>query len=253
MKTRLATGILVFALISVSEAKGGPEFAKRYESALVVVTETDSYSQRNKNPDFILDEFNKLREAGSLQDISDSVASTLRDTNKRKHWVSAMTFASMLGLTFDRSEIVAAVRDNFTNFFKLDPVNGINGQDWVQLTTTASLLSYYGTDADVQRLDQFIETLRKLDPSSAESLHVSVARRPQILKQRAEAQAEEASANKDRTPQPQPAILPPTSPKLPATNSAVPSAEQSQESIPWAIVVVMIVAALGLLLKQRAK
>lgn len=255
MSAPLTTSLMLAAMVGFAPlaVAASPEFARRYESALRVITETDPIRLRPKGADYTLAEFYKLLEAGSLQDIADASALTLRDIGKRPHWVAAMELASRLGPTFDRSKIVAAVRDNFTNFFVIDPVKGLDGQDPVVRHTAASLLCYHGSEADVQLVQQFIDMLRKIDPASAGSLQISVGSREQVLRLRKEYKGQTGTqpSKPAHVQTPESSVLKTRPPEAKTTQ---PTSENNNASTPLSVVVVLSVSATGLLwllLKKR--
>ena len=248
MRTQLRYFVIVCAwaaIVSLGFA-ASPEFNRRYESALKVMRETDSRS-KSTDPDYILIEFKKVLEAGSLQDISKAVALTMRDTSKRQDWQAAGTFATMLGPNFDYTEILAAIRENFASYFDVSVLKNPEALYPFEMDIAASLLCYHGTDEDVRRLQEFVDQVKPLSRSFTSGIEGRIVNRPRVLQSRQEANEQnDKQGNAPRSAQTDKTSVSPLKPKVPNAPVASPTAEPNATT-PWIAWVIMITGLIGLL------
>ncbi|MGV3659252.1 MAG: hypothetical protein ACO1TE_03685 [Prosthecobacter sp.] len=97
--------------------------------------------------------------------LGQAIAATLASPEKRGFWLAAHSLAGMLGPGFDRSQIVAAVRENLPRYLVLDDARIKSGQAHKLIHVAAHVLCYHGTEADVARIASFaFEVARFIPP-----------------------------------------------------------------------------------------
>jgi hypothetical protein len=153
----------------------------------------------------------------------------------------------MLGPQFDRSKIVAAIRGNLENYFVLDEVENVGHNRRVAITIASTELCYYGTEEDVELVKSFAAKVANVNPGLAQSLEMTIYDRVKVRElQEKAASANSASIQEAIPSHPTPPPTPGSKAKLPESAPPTPT-EEPTSSTPWSIIVVLIVAAIGLL------
>ncbi len=224
-----------------------PQFQATFEKALVEIQNADPQTGAGN----VLSQFEELLKNGTREDIAESIASTLANPERITVWSAAASLANVLGPDFDRTSILKSVRSSLSHSFTA------NAPERAAMTS-ARFLCNYGTPDDVALVKRFATEIKQSNPVLASSLEATLLGRENMI---ALAKAAESSKANDppkelAVPKPSPAVQQPAPKKaLEVKPTTATPSEEPTSSTPWSIIVVLIVAACGLLwlaLKRRS-
>jgi hypothetical protein len=247
--------VLCLWLVTPATA-ASPQFMAAYEQMLGDLSSEFPGKEPGYYDRFIVAGFSDLLKLGTREELGDSIATTLADTGKRPFWMASFALSRMLGPQFDRSKLVSAIRGNLEHYFVLDEVENVAANRRAAINMASTELCYYGTEDDVKLVKSFAAKVAKINPGLAQSLEMTVYDRVKVRELREKAvSANSASIQEAIPPFPTPPPTLGSKAKLPESAPTTPTDEPTS-STPWSIIVVLIVAATGLLwllLKRRAK
>jgi hypothetical protein len=245
--------VLCLWLVTPATA-ASPQFMAAYEQMLGDLSSEFPGKGPGYYDRFIVAGFSDLLKLGTREELGDAIATTLADTGKRPHWMASFSLSRMLGPQFDRSKIVAAIRGNLEHYFVLDEVENVATNRRAAINMASTELCYYGTEEDVKLVKSFAAKVAKINLGLAQSLEMTVDDRVKVRELREKAVSTNSASIQEAIP-PFPTPPPTLGSKAKLPESAPPTpTDEPTSSTPWSLIMVLIVAATGvlwLLVKKR--